>query len=446
MSDVAVAPARPAVGGGFRSFAWLWAGQTVSIFGSGLTAFALGVWVYQTTGSVTRYTLIAAATAIPTVLLSPFAGALVDRWNRRKTMLLADLGAALGTVALLGLLLADALQAWHIYLIVAVQSAFGALQFPAFSAATTLLIPKRHFGRASGMLQFGQSGSRVLAPLVAGVLISWIAIEGVIALDLATFLLAAATLLLVRIPEPQRQAAGAGAVRPSLWREAGYGWVYLRQRPPLMALLAYFALLNLLVPFVIVLATPMVLSFAGADELGLVLSLTSAGALAGGLLMSAWGGPERRMLGVLGFAPLIAAGFALAALRPSVPLIAAGLFLAFFMMPVINGSSQAIWQSKVAPEVQGRVFAMRRMVAQGTSPLAFLAAGPLADHVFEPLMAPGGALAGTLGPLLGTGEGRGIALLLLVLSALLLAATLWGLASPRLRDIESQIPDAELPG
>ncbi|MDY7093674.1 MAG: MFS transporter [Acidobacteriota bacterium] len=428
--------------GGFRAFLWIWIGQVVSNLGSGLTRFAIGVWVFQETGSATRFTLIAFFATIPAIALSPIAGALVDRWNRRRTMMLSDAGAAVTTVLLVFLLANDALEIWQIYLLVALSSAFNALQVPAFSAATTLLVPKVHFGRASGMNQFGQAAGRVLAPLMAGALMGWIAIEGVILVDLATFLFAVAVLSLVRVPEPERKSPAPGARRPSLLREAAYGWTYIWQRPGLVRLLGYFAMLNLILPFGLVLTTPLVLSFAGAEELGVVLGLASSGALVGGALMSAWGGPRRRVMGVLAAGPLVSLGLAIAGLRPSLVLIGAGFFLITLVVPVVNGCSQAIWQSKVAPEVQGRVFAMRRMIAQFTGPLAFLGAGPLADHVFIPLLEAGGPLASTLGPLVGVGPGRGIGLLFLVLAALFLAFTGLFALSPRLRNLEDEIEDA----
>jgi MFS transporter, DHA3 family, macrolide efflux protein len=426
---------------GFRSFVTIWIGQIVSMFGSGLTQFALGVWVYQKTGSVTLFTLIAVFATLPAISLSPFAGALVDRFDRRWLMILSDAGAAAATAALVLLLWADRLELWHLYVIVALISTANAVQFPAFGASITLLVPKQHFGRVGGMMQFGTSAAEILAPLLAGVLIGTLHIHGVIAIDLATFLFAAVMLLLIRIPRPEVSAAGA-AGRGSLLRQAGFGWTYIRQRPGLLALLAYFSGINFLFPFGLVLATPLVLSFAGTEELGMVLAIGAAGSVVGSLVMSAWGGPKRKIHGILGLGPVLALGLVLAGLRPSVPLVAAGLFLAFSAIPILNASSQAIWQVKVEPDVQGRVFAMRRMIAQITAPLAFFLAGPLAENVFNPLLEPGGALAGSVGAVLGTGEGRGIGLLLVIMGLAFLALTAIGYSYRRLRLLEDDLPDA----
>lgn len=426
----------------WRTFVLIWLGQVVSMLGSGLTNFGLGVWVYERTGSVTDFTLIFFCGTLPGLLLSPFIGVLVDRWDRRMVLLLSDLGAALGTVALVTLLMTDSVALWHIYAIVAFSTVFMAFQFPAYGASVTLLVPKKHLGRASGMTQLGASAARIIAPLLAGVLMPFVRLEGLIAIDLATFIFAAVTLLVVRIPRPERSAAGQAAGGGSFLRQAAFGWQYLKMRPALLSLLAFFAVLNLFFAMSQVLTTPLVLSVAGPAQLGLVLSLGSAGALAGGLLMSTWGGPARRIWGVLGFSPLLGLALILIGASSWIPLIAAGVFLLFFLVPIINGSDQALWQSKVEPDIQGRVFAMRQLLSQFTTPIAFLAAGPLADHVFRPLLAPGGALAGSLGPVFGVGEGRGIGLQFALMGALMIVAAVGGLLQPRLRSLDEDVPDA----
>lgn len=425
----------------WQAFITIWVGQIISMFGSGLTNFGLGVWVYEQTGSATDFTLIYVCGVLPTLLLAPFVGALVDRWDRRAVLLLSYLGAASAMVALVTLVALDRLAIWHVYAIVAFGSIFLAFQFPAYGAVATLLVPKRHFGRASGMVQFGTSSARILAPLLAGILMPVIRLEGLVAVDVVTFFIGAVTLLLVRIPRPERSAAGQAA-KGSIFREAGFGWVYLKSRPALLSLLGFFALLNMFFAMSQVLVTPLVLSGTGAPQLGLVLAFGSFGALAGGLLMSAWGGPAKRIWGILGFSPLLGLAMLVIGISSWVPLIAAGVFSLFFLVPIINGSDQAIWQSKVEPDVQGRVFAMRQLFSQFTTPIAYLAAGPLADRVFGPLLAPGGRLADSLGSVFGVGEGRGIGLQFAVMGCLLTLTALAGLAYPKLRGLDEEIPDA----
>ncbi len=427
--------------GDWRNFALLWLGQVVSMLGSGLTGFGLGVWVFERTSSVSDFTLIFVFGALPGLFLGPLVGALVDRWDRRWVMILADLGAVLATVALIIQLVRGQLELWQIYVIVAVGASCMTLQNPAFAATVPLLIPKKHLGRASGMMQLGPAASRILAPLLAGVLMPILHLQGLIAIDLATFLFAAVTLLLIRLPQVPRAAAPAGE-RPGLIREAMVGSTYIKERPGLVSLLLFFAVLNLLFASSMVLTTPLVLSFAGAPQLGIVLAVASAGMLAGSIVMSVWGGPKRKMLGILGFAPLLGASFLIIGAQPSVPLVALGTFALFFVVPIINGCDQAIWQTKVERGVQGRVFAMAQLISQFTAPIAYLAAGPLSDRLFEPMMRPGGGLANLLGPWIGVGAGRGVAVLFLVMGTLLIVASLAGFAYPRLRSLEDELPDA----
>ncbi|MGH9360382.1 MAG: MFS transporter [Thermoanaerobaculia bacterium] len=424
-----------------RSFLIIWIGQVVSRLGTGLTGFALGVWVYQRTGSVTQLALISFFTVAPAVLMSPLAGALVDRWDRRRAMILSDSGAGASTLAIALLFLAGRLEIWHIYVAVGIGSLFQSLQWPAFSASTTLLVGKQNLGRANGLNQMGLAVAQIAAPVLAGALMGGIGVQGVILIDFATFLFAVVMLLVVHIPRPTTTAEGA-AGRGSLAREAAYGWTYLVRRPGLLGLLGLFAAVNFTMGMLTVLIVPLVLSLASVKTLGTVLSIASSGLLVGSLVMAAWGGPARRLQGIFG--PLLLQGVVLllGGARESVPLIAAAAFLYLLGFPIINACSQAIWQSKVAPDVQGRVFAIRQMIALSAMPLAQLAAGPLADFVFEPLLAAGGPLAGSVGQVVGVGPGRGIGLLFMVLGSvnLLVLAAAW--SYPRLRRVEDELPDA----
>jgi DHA3 family macrolide efflux protein-like MFS transporter len=268
-----------------------------------------------------------------------------------------------------------------------------------------------------------------------------IGLPGVVLIDVVTFLVAVSTLLVVRVPRPAPSAEGA-AERRHLLREAAAGWTYIRLRRGLLALLLLLAATNFSMGLMQVLVAPMVLSFSSAAVLGRVLSVAGLGMLAGSILMSVWGGPKRRVTGILGILFLQGMSLVVGGLRPSAVLIAAAGFTFFLAMPVLLGTSQALWQSKVPADLQGRVFAMRRMVAWSTLPLAFLVAGPLADGVFEPLLAAGGPLADSVGRWIGIGKGRGIGLFLIVLGFLVMLIVTAAARLPRLRRLEEEIPDA----
>ena len=424
-----------------KTFAIIWLGQVVSLVGSGLTSFALGVWVFERTGSATEFALIGLAAVLPRVLLSPLAGTIVDRWDRRRVMILADLGAGLSTLLVILLLATGRLELWHIYALTLVSAAFGTVQWPAFMAVTTLLIPQRNLGRANGMVQFGQAASEILSPALAGFLMGPIGLEGVILIDVTTFVFAVGTLLLVRLPRP---AAGATDTpeKGALWQDLTFGWRYIFARPGLRGLLLFFAAVSFLWGMVGALIVPLILSWTSSDVLGAVISIAGVGMLVGSLVMTIWGGPRRRINGIFGFELLSGVCFLLIGLRPSFWPVAAGAFGAHVTIAIVFGSNQAIWQSKVAPDIQGRVFAKQQMVTRAASPLAYLLAGPLADKVFEPFMAGDGALATGFGQMPGTGAGRGIGLLFVLMGVAKIAVSLAGTLNPRIRHVEDELPDA----
>jgi len=398
------------------------------------------VWAFQTTGSVTRFALIMVFTTLPGILLSPLAGALVDRWDRRRTMILADTGAGLCTLEIALLLITGRLEVWHIYLLMAASSSFDAFQWPAYQASIGLLVPKAQYGRASGMVQLAVATAQIVAPAAAGAMLGVIGLGGIIAIDFATFLFAVSTLVAVRIHRPTRAAPADEKI--SLLREALDGWRYIATHRGLLGLLLLFALANFTIGLVYVLFTPLVLSFSTSAVLGSLLSVGGIGFLAGGLLMSAWGGPSRRIYGIYAAEILLGATLFLAGFPPNVLILGIAAFSVYFSIPIVNGCSQAIWLAKTPPELQGRVFATRRMIAWSSLPLAYLLAGPLADRVFEPLLAVEGPLAGSIGRLIGVGPGRGIAFLYMVFGGFILGVTVWAVLYPRLRRLELEIPDA----
>jgi MFS transporter, DHA3 family, macrolide efflux protein len=428
---------------GMAAFLVICCGQMVSLFGTGVTGFALGVWAYQRTGSVTQYSIILLFNVLPIVLLSPVAGALVDRLDRRRVMIASDCAAGLAVLTLAALFFSVRLAIWHIYVLLSIASAAQAFRWPALAASMTSLVPGPQIGRASGLMQMSGATAQVLAPLAAGALWLPLGVAGLLALDFATFLLAVLTVLAVHIP--RAETASAASTRESLLRPLGYGWIYLRRHAGLLALLALFAGSNFTMGLLTVLITPLVLSFASTRVLGTVLSVASGGLLAGSSFMVAWGGPRRRLAGIGVAMAVQSLVLLLGGWHPNAPRLAASAFVFLFGYAVINTCSQALWQSKVAPDIQGRVFALRQMIALSALPLSRLVAGPLADKVFEPLLAPGGRLAGTLGRVLGVGSGRGIGLLIILLGLfnLLVLALAW--SYPRLRLLEGEMPDLTLP-
>jgi len=429
---------------GMPAFSIIWTGQFVSLIGSALTRFAVGIWLFEQTGLATTFTTMIFFSTLPRVLFSPIAGALVDRWNRKFMMMASDLATGLLTIIIFALLRDDSLEIWHLYAIAALSSVFEAFQFPAYSSSITLMVEKKHYARTSAMLALADDGSRVLAPVLAAVLIGLVKLEGIILIDIVSFGVAVVTLLLIPIPQPAVSETGKKAGR-GFWKEISYGFRFMLERPGLLGLQANFLMVNLMLGMSTVLRTPLVLSRTGNDEvaLGIVASIMAAGGVVGGLVMSIWGGPKRRIHGVLGGIILIAAGRALLGLGQEVVVWSVGGFVVLFFIAVANASNQAIWQAKTPPDVQGRVFAARRFTGQLTFPIAVLISGPLSDRLFEPAMAVGGSLAPIFGGLVGTGPGAGISLLILLTAIVGVMFPIASYAFPALYHIENTLPDAD---
>ena len=427
---------------GMFAFTIVWIGQVISLTGSQMTGFALTVWAWLITGEATALALVGFFAFAPTVFVSPFAGALVDRWNRKFVMMLSDLAAVMSTTIVFLLFFTGNLQIWHLYITGAFSGAFGAFQFPAYSAAVTTMVSKKQYGRASGMLSMAQFGSNILAPVLAVILLTTIGIPGILAIDMVTFLVAIGALLFVHIPQPAVTEEGRKS-KGSFWKESVYGFRYIVKRPSLLALQLIFFTVNLVVTFATTVMAPMLLARTGNDAtvLGIVQSAIGLGGIVGSILLSIWGGPKRRIHGVLIGLTLAMVGILLLGLGRSPLIWALSAFFTLLFVPILNGSTQAIWQAKVAPDVQGRVFAARLMISQLSVPVAMLISGPLADQVFEPAMMPGGNLAPLFSELVGTGPGAGMSLMFVIAGALGILIGLGGYAFRVVRNVEDILPD-----
>ena len=417
-------------------------GQVFSLLGTAMTGFALAVWAWQITGQATALALVGFFGFAPIVLVGPVAGALVDRWNRKLTMMLSDLAAGISTVAAFLLFITGNLQIWHLYVTNLFAAAFQAFHFPSYSAAVTTMVPKEQYGRASGMLSLAQNISGVFAPVMAALLLGIVGIGGVMVVDLVSVSVAVFILLLVHIPQPAVTEAGRKG-RGSLWKESVYGFRYISERRSLLGLLLIFFGFNLISTFSFTLLTPMILARTGNDAvtLGSVMSAAGAGGVVGSLVLSVWGGPKRRIRGVLFGLVFVGLVTSCLGLMNNLFMWMLTAFALTFIVPTINGSSQAIWQTKVAPDVQGRVFSARLLIAQVGAPVSMLLAGPLADRVFEPAMSPNGSLVTVFGSFVGIGAGSGMALLF-VFAGLLSALTgLAGYFFKVIRNAETLLPD-----
>jgi MFS family permease len=430
---------------GMTAFIVIWLGQIVSVLASSMSQFGLSIWMYQQTKSATAMGLMQVFFITPFLVLSPFAGVMVDRYNRKLMMMVSDLVAVLATGGIFLMLSLGKLEFWHLYVAAAFNGIGNTFQWPAYSAAIGAMIPKEQLGRANGLMSLMEAGPGVVAPLLAGALLPVIGLKGLLSIDVVTFFFAIGALALVFIPQPKQSEEGRQA-QGSMLKEAAYGFRYIFSRPSLLGLQLVFFFGNLFSGIAFTVLAPMVLARTNQNSLifGTVETAGAIGAIIGGVAMSAWGGFKRRVHGVLGgwiYSGII--GTAVLGLKFGLPAWVAGMALGALVVPLINGSNQAIWQSKVAPDLQGRVFSARRLIAWFTNPIAPIIGGTMADFVLEPAMRTQSALSGAFGWLVGTGPGAGMGLMMIFCG---LAMSLVGLAGyfvPAVRNAEDLLPDHE---
>jgi len=431
---------------GMLGFSLVWLGQFVSLIGSQMTRFGLTIWAWQVTGRATALALVGLFSLVPMLIFSPIAGAVVDRWSRKKLMILGDLVAGVSTIFLLILFLIGEMELWHIYLVAVVSGTGEAFQRPAYMAAISTMIPKKHYGRAQGMIGMVASATSIIAPMAAGALLGFIGINGIMFIDVGTFLFAISMLLLVRIPQPVETSEWKKA-RGSMWRESAFGFRFLLDRRPLLIMLMSFATLNLVLTFAFSIMAPMILARTGTNEvmLATVMTFFGIGGVAGGAVMSIFGTPMKRVRGLyLSILGSMLLGPTLLGIGSSLPLWAAGAFFVVFFAQFASGTSGVIWQTKVPHDVQGRVFAYRGMIASIASPIGMILAGTLADYVFEPMMQVGNWGANAFGQLVGTGPGAGMGLMMVLAGGVGVILGLSGFIIPSIRNLETLIPDCEL--
>lgn len=432
---------------GMFGFTLVWIGQIVSVLASAMSQFGLTIWMFQKTESATALGLMQVFFITPFLLISPIAGVMVDRHNRKMMMMVSDIVAGIATILILVFQWLGVLEFWHLYFASVIYGLGMAFQWPAYSAAITTMVPKEQYTRANGMMSLVEAGPGVVAPLLAGALLPIVGLTGLLLFDVITFLFAVGVLLIVHVPQPPRTEEGAQG-QGSVWKEAAYGFQYIFARPSLLGLQMIFFVGNLFAGIGFTLLAPMILSRTGNDSLmlGSVQTAGAIGGVIGGVLMSAWGGFKRRVNGVLLGWMISGLGMSIVGLVGGLPIWVTGIIIVALVGPLVNGSNQAIWQAKVAPDVQGRVFSARRLIAWFTNPISPIIAGTMADFLVEPQMRTTSALSETFGWIVGTGSGAGMGLIILFCGFLTVFVGLAGYFIPAIHNAEAMLPDHdELP-
>ena len=370
-------------GNWMKRFIPVWGAQIFSLLGSGLVQFALVWYITQQTGSAAMLATATLVALLPEVLLAPFAGAYVDRLNRRLVMITADLFIAVTTLALVLLFATSLIQVWHIFVVMFLRSVGGIFHWPAMQASTALMVPDKHLSRFAGLNQAIRGGLNIIAPPLGALLMTLLQLYQVIAVDVVTAIIAITPLLFIRIPQPTRADATPMVTPKMILRDVKEGFVYLKQWKGMLYLALIAALLNfLLTPAGTLMPLMVTRHFKGGVwHLSLLESVMGMGIVGGGLLLGVWGGFKNRvytsLIGIAG----IGLGILVFGLAPEnwFWLGVAGFAITGFMNPIANGPLQAIMQSKIAPEMQGRVLSLINSLCMMMMPIALLIAAPMAE-------------------------------------------------------------------
>lgn len=428
-----------------RRFTILVLGQSTAVLGSSLMGFSLGVWAYQKAGSVTDFTTIAIATSLPAALLSPLAGTLIDRWNRKAILIASQLATITITLVLSLLYRQNMLEIWQISALSALGSLFSAFAFPAMTASIPLMVETKDLSRANSLISLLIGVVQLIAPAIAGTLMVAIGLENIFILNLCGYFIGMCVLISTPIPQPPQRDQHDPLYKRGLFQGMIYGWRYMSAKPGMSLLNLWTAALAFNGFAIVSLITPVVLGFSDAKGLGIVASSAGLGMLVGSLLMLGRGTTSRNMLNIMVAGIICCCMYIVAPLVQAVWYLAICVFIVMASIPVINICGQVIFQRKIAPEFQGRVAGLRNFLRGMMQPLALLTIGPLVDNVFGPAMKKDGSLSGLLGPLLGTGDGRGAALLIFLLGWLSLIWMVMAWFSP-IRKIEQILPNHDYSG
>jgi DHA3 family macrolide efflux protein-like MFS transporter len=364
-------------------FFTVWIGQAFSLLGSQLVQFALIWYLTKLTGSGTVLATATLAALLPQVFLAPIAGSIVDRGSRRRIMMVADSSIAALTLFLAVLFALGVVQIWHIYVVMFLRSLGAAFHAPAFSASTTLMVPKQHLARIQGLNQTLQNGLSVFSAPLGALLLALLPMQGILAVDIVTAAIAVGTLFFIRIPQPLKVAQAAGEAKPNLWQDMRAGFRYVAGWPGLLIVLLMATLINFLLTPASSLSPLLIIKHfgGGAQQLGWFDAAFGIGAIGGGVLLGIWGGFKKQimtaMVGLVG----LGLGIGAVGLVPAdgFPLLLVAALAAGLMIPIVNGSLGATMQATVDPAMQGRVFTLTGAVATAMSPLGLIIAGPLAD-------------------------------------------------------------------
>ncbi len=422
---------------GFKGFAIMSVGEIISLTGSAMTDFGIGIWIWRKTGDATPFSILMTFFFVANLLFSPIAGVFVDKWKRKKSLILPDLASAIVTFLMLVLYLSGKLSLPFIYVASFVSGAFNGLQWPAYSVTISSMLRKEEYGKANGLFSMTQSGPTLIAPALAGLLLPLIKLSGVMVVDLLTFAAAFGAVLWVKIPENKHTGKVAGI--KSMLRDSLFGFKYIYKVKPLLLLLILFLAVNFFVNLWMPLLSPMILSKFNNSSiiLGIVQSAFGAAGVAGGILMTVWGGAKKKTISLFGGIIISAFGILLLGVAKTVCFVIFSLVIVAVSGVVANSSNQAIWQKIIPVEIQGRVFSAKKFMSQSVALIPMALSGPFVDKYLAEKVKNFPFLVS----LFGTGKGGAISLLVSFSGIAVMIVGLIAILSPALMNIENIRPE-----
>lgn len=428
----------------YRNFLLVWLGQTVSILGSSLTSFGFSVWLFEQLDAAMPFVITGILLGLPRMILSPVAGSLADRYNRKRIMIFSDTGAAMVSIFLLIMVISGRFSAGLIYLSAFLSAIFGAFQSPAYMAATSTMVPKEELVRFGGIQQFGNAAILLLTPILGAVLYGSIGLGGIIIFDLVTFILAVVVLLLIPIPQPElvTKTDEEDEKKSRLHVVASdfkFSWKYLVNRKGLLGLLLFSAGISFFVSLGGIVTSPLVLSFGDETNLSIIQFSAGIALLVSGFVISAWGGPKKNRV-FWGFLAkfLEGVGVLIVGVSNKFYLLVIGMVFSTFFDPISGSLIGAIWQMKIPHDIQGRIFSVRILIAQVNSVISMVLAGLLADYVFTDAdMLGSGSATGFLSQLMGNAPGRQYALVYILSALGMCLLSLLAIANRKVRQVDA---------
>ena len=416
---------------GFRGFTLLTVGQLVSISGSAMTQFGLGIWMWEKTGNATPFSMITVAFFLANVLFSTVGGSLVDRLPRKVTLILPDLAAGIITCITLVLYLTDKLTLPFLYISSFLSGVFNAIQMPAYSVTMSAMLQKEEYGRANGLFSLTQSAPNLIAPILAGMLIGIIGLEGIMIIDIVTFLFAISMVMLV--DEGKTVSSGVKGIFKNIFKDTAIGFQYIAKRKGLLAILLIFLTVNGAGGFINTLLSPMILGKFNNSSiiLGWVQTVFGAGSILGGVIMSFWGGTKKKVYTVLLGIFLMGVGSIFLGISYSLVVILLSVLTISFTV-FANAASQSISQSIVPIELQGRVFSAMRFISLGAMIVSMAISGPLVDKVLYKYFEGENLLT----HIFGVGKSASMGFLITVSGIIVVIAAIVGFTNPLVLSVE----------